>query len=73
MSLKENSSTEEITNLVNETLNSYSPITNFILNALENIVSTISVVFILIFTYILFKRLEIEDAPEIIKEENIEL
>jgi len=73
INLKENSSSEEIINLANETISSYSPVTNFILNTLENIISTISIVFILIFTYFLFKRLEIEDTPEVIKEENIEL
>jgi len=60
-------------NLVNETLKSYSPITNLILNSIETFIKTISTVFILIFTYILFKRLEIENNTEIVKEEKIEL
>ena len=60
-------------NLVNTTIDSYSPILNFIKSTLENVVSTISIIFILIFTYILFKRLEIENNPESKKEENIDL
>ena len=71
--LKENWNIEEIMNLVNETLKSYSPITNLILNSIETFIKTISTVFILIFTYILFKRLEIENNTEIVKEEKIEL
>ena len=71
--LKENWNIQNIINIVNETLNSYSPITNFILNSIETFIDTISTVFILIFTYILFKRLEIEDSPEILKKEKIEL
>jgi len=41
---------------------------NFIKNTLENVVSTISTIFILTFTYIFFKRLEIENNPEIMNE-----
>lgn len=38
-----------------------TPVLNFIKSTLENVVSTISTIFILIFTYIFFKRLEIEN------------
>lgn len=73
LNLKENWNPEELMNLVNTTIDSYSPILNFIKSTLENVVSTISIIFILIFTYILFKRLEIENNPESKKEENIDL
>ena len=68
--LEENWNIGDLINIVNETLKSYSPITNFILNSIDTFINTISTVFILIFTYILFKRLEIENSPEIVKEEN---
>ncbi|MDQ7009192.1 MAG: hypothetical protein Q9M94_02780 [Candidatus Gracilibacteria bacterium] len=74
LELKENPDPEKIISLVNSTIESYSPITNFIKNTLDNIISTSIIVFTLIFSYILFKRLEIEDTIAESKEEkNIEL
>ena len=61
LNLKENWNPEELMNIVNTTLDSYSPVLNFIKSTLENVVSTISTIFILIFTYIFFKRLEVEN------------
>lgn len=71
MNIWKNAKPEEIMNTANQTLNSYSPTVNLITSILENIVNTIWNVFILIFTYILFKRLEIENGAEITEKESI--
>ena len=70
--LKENP--EAIFKLADEILATYSPITNFILNTLQGFINSVMTVFIMIFIYILYKRLEIESSISENKvEEKIEL
>ena len=70
LNTKENLKPEEIMNVVKQTVNSYSPIINFIKSILENVINIIWTVFLLIFTYIFFKRLEIENNPEKSEEDS---
>ena len=72
INLKDSHNPEAITNFVHNTLSSYSPLKKLLLDFLSDIIATISSVFLLIFTYIFFKRLEIENNPETEKEENIQ-
>lgn len=62
INLKENP--ETIYTLILEILSTYSPIKNFILNTLEGFINIIATIFVMIFTYILYKRLEIEYSNE---------
>ncbi len=52
---------EQIQQALKETLDSYSPIANIITNTLQWAVKTTFSIFLIVFTYILFKRLEIEN------------
>ena len=60
---------EDIRLALSEIINSYSPVANIITNILQWIIKTIFSIFIIVFTYILFKRLELENWDK--KDEKI--
>jgi hypothetical protein len=65
--LKENP--EAIYPMISEILNSYSPISNFIINTIEALLNSIINVATIIFSYVLLKRLEIENVDEVNNDE----